>query len=241
MAARLNRPREGKPLDPRRIAAGVAMVVLAAVVYGVLWRAGAIATIMDSEGLHDWVARLGIVGPLAIVGLIALAIVFSPLPSAPIALAAGAAYGHIWGTVYVALGAEIGALAAFAIARLVGYEVLRKWFGDRLSLGPLGSQNTLMGIVFVSRLLPFISFDLVSYAAGLTPLKAWRFAVATLAGIIPASFLLAHFGGEFASADARRITLAVLALGLVTGVPVAIKVFLDRRAKRNEQRKPKPR
>jgi uncharacterized membrane protein YdjX (TVP38/TMEM64 family) len=176
------------------------------------------------------------VGPLAIIGLLAMAIVLNPIPSAPIALAAGAAYGHLWGTVYVVTGAEIGALIAFAIARSVGYEVLHRWLGKRLSLGSLASQNALMAAVFASRLLPFISFDLVSYAAGLTPLTLWRFAVATLAGIIPASFLLAHFGGEMASADAYRIMLAVLALGAITLLPIAGKVLLDRYRKKRADR-----
>ncbi len=46
-----------------------------------------------------------------------LAILVSPIPSAPIAVAAGAAYGHTWGRLYVLLGAECGALAAFGLAR----------------------------------------------------------------------------------------------------------------------------
>jgi uncharacterized membrane protein YdjX (TVP38/TMEM64 family) len=83
----------------------------------------------------------------------------------------------------------------------------------------------LMAIVLASRLLPFISFDVVSYAAGLTALSPWRFAVATLAGILPASFLLAHFGGEMASGELDRILLAVLALGLLTGIPLVWGLF----------------
>jgi len=79
-----------------------------------------------------------------------------------------------------------------------------------------------MAIVFASRLLPFISFDVVSYAAGLTTLTLWRFALATLAGILPASFLLAHFGGEMAAGEVDRILYAVLALGLLTGIPLAV-------------------
>jgi uncharacterized membrane protein YdjX (TVP38/TMEM64 family) len=51
-------------------------------------------------------------------------------------------------------------------------------------------------------------------------LHAWRFALATLAGIVPASFLLAHFGGEAASGDFGRATWAMLGLGLVTGLPL---------------------
>ncbi len=207
----------------------VSVAVVAALLsgYWVLSWTGALAVFTDRTALESIVAELGYLGPLAIMGLLAVAIVLNPIPSAPIALVAGAAYGQLWGTVYVAIGAEIGALIAFFIARLVGYEVLRKWLGERLSLGHLTSQNALMAVVFASRLLPFISFDLVSYAAGLTPLRAWRFAVATLAGIIPASFLLTHFGGEMASADARRVTFAVLALGMLTLVPVVGKILLD--------------
>ena len=85
-----------------------------------------------------------------------------------------------------------------------------------------------MAIVFASRLLPFISFDVVSYAAGLTTLSLWRFAVATLAGILPASFLLAHFGGEMATGELDRIMLAVLALGLLTAIPLACEMLRRR-------------
>ena len=67
-----------------------------------------------------------------------LAIVFSPMPSAPIALAAGAAYGHLWGTVYVVAGSMAGALAAFAIARVLGGEKLQRWFGEKLAVGSGG-------------------------------------------------------------------------------------------------------
>ena len=180
---------------------------------------------LESGGLRGRIAALGAWGPLAIVGLIATAVVLSPIPSAPIALAAGAAYGHFWGAAYVLAGAELGALIAFGLARFLGYDIVRTWFGDRLDVGLLGSQKVLMATVFLSRLLPFISFDIVSYAAGLTSLAFWRFALATLAGIIPASFLLAHFGGELASADSRRMMMAVLALGAITGLPLLVKAL----------------
>jgi len=238
-AAPLSRGSRRRPTagaNRAKILTGVAVVIALLGAYGILSWTGALTTITDGPTLERYVVQLGIAGPLAIIGLLATAIVLNPIPSAPIALAAGAAYGHLWGTVYVVIGAEAGALIAFAIARLVGYEVLRRWLGERLSLGSLASQNALMAVVFASRLLPFISFDLVSYAAGLTPLTPWRFAVATLAGIIPASFLLAHFGGEMASADARRITLAVLALGAVTLLPIAGKVLLDRYRKKPADR-----
>lgn len=177
-------------------------------------------SLLEPERLETLVARAGLWGPVLIVTLMTVAVVASPIPSAPIALAAGAAYGHLWGTVQVVIGAELGALIAFGLARVLGHDVLRRVFGDRVDAGLLGSQNALTATVLASRLMPFVSFDMISYAAGLSRLHAWRFALATLAGIIPASFLLAHFGGEAVSGDLGRATWAVLGLGLLTGLPL---------------------
>lgn len=212
-----------------RIAAGLAVLAVFLVTVLVLWRTGMLDSLRDGEALEQAVTQLGPLGPFLIIGLMTVAIVMSPIPSAPIALASGAAYGHYWGAFYVAVGSEIGALTAFGVARLIGYDALKAWLGARLSTGMLHrfitSQNALMAVVFATRLMPFLSFDIISYAAGLTPLRTWRFAVATLLGIIPASFLLAHFGDELASGDGRRAGLTVLALGFITLLPVAWKAL----------------
>ncbi len=211
-----------------RVALGLALIAALAALYWLFWEAGLLRDLVDPGSLKSWIAGLGVWGPLMLIGLMVLAILVSPIPSAPIALAAGALYGHTWGTLYVLVGAEIGALAAFGIARMAGHELLRHWFGERIALGWLGSQNALMGLVFVSRLLPFVSFDVVSYAAGLTVLSFFRFAIATLAGIVPASFLLAHFGSELAAGDAAQSLLATLGLGLLVALPFAVKFIRDR-------------
>lgn len=212
-----------------RLAAGVVALAALIAAYAWLHASGTLEVILDGSMLRRLVAGLGAWGPVAIVALMVLAILMSPIPSAPIALAAGALYGHAWGTLYVLLGAELGALAAFGLARLLGHDILRRWFGARLEMGLLGSQNALTGIVFVSRLLPFVSFDLVSYAAGLTVLSFWRFAAATLAGVAPASFLLAHFGGEMASGETDRILISVVLLGALTLVPFAVAWWRGRK------------
>ncbi len=189
--------------------------------------------LLDGERLEVLVARAGLWGPVLIVTLMTVAVVASPIPSAPIALAAGAAYGHLWGTLQVVIGAELGALIAFGLARILGHDVLRRVFGDRVDAGLLGSQSALTATVFASRLMPFVSFDMISYAAGFSRLHAWRFALATLAGIVPASFLLAHFGGEAVSGDLSRTTWAVLGLGLVTGLPLLWVAMRKRPEKEN--------
>ncbi|KZZ22661.1 hypothetical protein A3753_05270 [Sulfitobacter sp. HI0082] len=126
------------------------------------------------ETIEVWIERAGALGPLLIIVLMMVSIVASPIPSAPVALVAGAAYGHVAGAVYVAIGSELGALVAFIIARYIGRDHVERWLGDKAGFGLLGSQNLLMLTVFASRLLPFISFDAMSYAAGLSRLRCQR-------------------------------------------------------------------
>lgn len=187
-----------------------------------------------SETLVYRIYSLGALGPLLIIALMVLAIVFNPLPSAPIAIAAGAVYGHTLGTIYIVIGAEIGAIVAFLIARTVGYELTRKHLSDAGFLGRLGSQNALTAMVFLSRLVPFLSFDLVSYAAGLSVIRFWRFALATLLGLLPVSFVLAHLGGEIAGNRDSNLVVAVLIVGVITIVPLVLKLAQRGRSEKNE-------
>jgi uncharacterized membrane protein YdjX (TVP38/TMEM64 family) len=191
-------------------------------IYLILENSTLIDLFTDMDLLVLKIRETGILGPLLVIGLMALAIVFNPLPSAPIALAAGALYGHIYGTIYIVVGAEIGAIVAFLIARIVGYDIARKYLDEKWSPRLLGSQNALTAAVFISRLLPFLSFDLVSYAAGLTPILFWRFALATLLGLVPVSFLLAHYGGEIIHADSQSKMITLLVVVLITALPLLL-------------------
>lgn len=177
----------------------------------------------DGTLLRERLLNLGWIGPLAVIVLMIVAVVLSPLPSAPIALGAGAVYGHLWGTIYVVFGALLGALIAFSISRYLRPRKMALWLENTLSLRKYGSQHSLMLMVCASRLLPFLSFDLVSYAAGLTPITLLRFALATLVGIVPASFLLAHMGSELSSFNPVRIGLALIVLVLLGAVPLVVR------------------
>lgn len=205
----------------------ILMIVLGMILlYRFVSGLGIVGLLADIDRLMESISSSGRVGPLMIIALMMLAIVFNPLPSAPIALASGALYGHAWGTVYVIAGALLGAVTAFSITRHTGYYYVQR-LASRSGLpgGRYATQDALMMYVFISRLIPFISFDLVSYAAGLTTLTFWRFVVATFFGLIPASFLLAHFGGEMADMNLSRLTMWVLVAGLVTAPVLIYKIF----------------
>ena len=85
------------------------------------------------------------------------------------------------------------------IARYLDYEFTQSMTRNFFYLKMLKSQNSLMGIIVISRLMQFLSFDVISYAAGLTSLYYWRFALVTLLEILSASFTLAYVGTEMGS------------------------------------------
>jgi len=218
-----------------KVAGVLLLLVVLAATYWIMLETGALATVTNKVALREWIDQLGYWGPVGIVGLMIMAIVLSPIPSGPIAMVAGAVYGSLWGTVFVVVGAEAGALIAFAIARSMGYDFVHRWRRIRPVLEWLDkdrSQGALMLVVFASRLVPFISFDAVSYAAGLTPLAFWRFVVATLAGVIPAAYLITMFGDLLMATESGLVTIILILVSGITLLPIVAKLLLARRGGR---------
>ena len=204
----------------------IGFLLLTVIIFMQLIEMGWLDILKNQNKLLILVKELGLIGPIAIVGLIAIAIIITPVPSAPVALVSGALYGHTFGTIYVVLGALSGAVLAFMISRKLGYDYINKKLHHRMPAKIVGSQNTLMMIVFVTRLAPFISFDVISYAAGLTKLTLGRFIIATLMGIIPISFFLAHLGSEVKNGEMESIVAAIFLLGLLIFVPLIISKLM---------------
>jgi len=195
-------------------------------IYWVLESTGFVALVMDTEQFKFYIISMGYWGNIIIISLMAFAILFKLLPSAAVALASGAVYGHTWGTIYIIIGAWIGAVIAFSITRLLGNDALCRLSGRRILVEPEQSQSWLMWGVFVSRLIPVLPYDLISYAMGLTPLKLWRFSIATLIGVIPTSFFLAHVGGELAETNFEAMLSGMMTAGLFILLPVIVVMII---------------
>ena len=164
---------------------------------------------------------VGHAGPAAVVLLVAVGIVVSPIPSGVVAIVAGALYGTWWGGGLTVLGAGLGASIAFTLSRWLGRDVLKGSSLPGVSfLVRARSQNTLMAVVFATRLVPFVSFDAISYVAGVTPIAFWRFLVATVLGTMPVCFAFAALGE--ANGDAQHGTfLLLLSIGVTLLLPSA--------------------
>lgn len=111
------------------------------------------------------------------------------LPATPLNLLAGAAFGPLVGTLLTGAGALTSAVANFALARSAG----RRGAADRLAQRwpTIGNELRRGGAwyVFAMRLLPVIPYGVVSYAAGVSPIRFrdyfWSSLPGTVLGILP--------------------------------------------------------
>ena len=74
-----------------KLPAGVFVILALAATYWLLHETGVLTTILNGAALREHITRLGAPGPPMVIGLMVLAILVRPIPSAPVAMAAGAA------------------------------------------------------------------------------------------------------------------------------------------------------
>ncbi len=81
---------------------------------------------LTPTAIAQWLNDAGPLAPLLLIGSMACAVILPPIPSLPLDLAAGAAFGPFYGTFYAIIGAEIGAIACFLVARVLGHDALSR-------------------------------------------------------------------------------------------------------------------
>lgn len=142
----------------------------------------------------QWVESLGIWGGVAFMGIYIIATI-AFLPASLLTLAAGVVFGVVWGSVYVFVGATLGAIAAF----LVGRYLIRGWVSKKIA----GNQKFVaidqavaeegFKIVLLTRLSPVFPFNLLNYAFGVTGVTLKDYVLGSI-GMIPGTIMYVYIG-----------------------------------------------
>lgn len=201
----------------RWLKVGALLVVLVAGYGAVSWLD--VGELLEPDRIADQLRAAGPFGPILFMALMAVAVVITPIPSLPLDLAAGATFGVTLGTAYAVAGAELGAIFSFLIGRALGREVVTRIFRTEISFCERCSDRHLAIFVFLARLFPIFSFDLVSYGAGLTNMSLRVFAAATLLGMIVPTLALTYAGSQVASGEWFLIVLGLIMVALLLLVP----------------------
>lgn len=142
----------------------------------------------------EWVNSLGSLGAIAFITIYLLATV-AFFPGSILTLGAGVVFGVVWGSLYVFVGATLGATAAF----LVGRYLARGWVSGKIA----GNANfraidEAVGkegfkIVLLTRLSPVFPFNLLNYAYGVTGVSLRDYVLASV-GMIPGTIMYVYIG-----------------------------------------------
>jgi uncharacterized membrane protein YdjX (TVP38/TMEM64 family) len=149
---------------------------------------------LSAAEVEALIESFGVWGVLASI-LIMVLHSFVPFPAKFAAMANGMLYGPIWGTLITWTGAMLGAWLAFGLARWLGRPFVLRMVGERRRAAvDEWALRQGAGALLFSRLVPVISFNLINYAAGLTPISWWTFTWATGLGILPLTALMVLMG-----------------------------------------------
>lgn len=158
--------------------------------------------------------------------------IIAPLPAFLITFANAALFGFFWGALLSWSSAMAGAALCFWLARSLGREGVERFISTKL----LEETDTFFAkygthTILITRLLPFVSFDAVSYAAGLTSMRLLPFLVATGLGQLPATLIYSYAGETMTGS----IGYFVSGLLILFALSVAWMLFRRLRDERNRQ------
>jgi uncharacterized membrane protein YdjX (TVP38/TMEM64 family) len=123
--------------------------------------------------------------------------IIAPIPSFALSIANGIIFGPLWGTVLSLAGRSIAATLCFYLARALGQNAVEALVGKQAAhRSDVWLEQWGMQAVLLTRVIPFFSFDLVSYAAGLSRLRFDKFMLATVIGETPAAIMYSWIGAQ---------------------------------------------
>ena len=223
---------DGKRLRRRRWAIlAVIVCVLAAVLVAMLLHGREVlAFFTNGHRVQQQVERLGPLAPVALGALVVLQEATVVVPSEPLELAAGYAFGFWKGALVYLAASVVGCLAIIGIVRLWGDKVLLAFLSPkrRAELARLREARKLDLAILAAFFIPGLPKDLMAYFAALAGMRPTHLVIVTTAGRLP-SVLAITLGSSLAAAGDWRAMAVVFA---VTAAAVLIGVLVYHRFKR---------
>jgi uncharacterized membrane protein YdjX (TVP38/TMEM64 family) len=176
----------------------------------------------EIEEFHPAAARLIYVGGY-VLGTVLL------VPGTLLSFAGAVLFGAYEGTLYTWVGAVIGSVLAFLLAKALGRDFVNELLGCRFEAFDRRIREQGFYGLLVIRLVPLFPFNGVNFGCGLTGMRLWDYTAATAIGIVPGTFvyqyLFAKFGRKILTDGFRWEYLADPELLTALGLFVTFIVF----------------
>jgi uncharacterized membrane protein YdjX (TVP38/TMEM64 family) len=171
-----------------------------------------IQLVKNPEKFKAYLNSFGSISVFVFIFFQALQVVIAAIPGELIQVAGGYIYGTFFGTVYSVAGITLGTIAAFFIARGLGFRLLKKAIPDQnlekftMMLNRPGSEI----VMFLLFLIPGLPKDILVYIAGLTPVKPLQFFVLCIVARLPALLATSYLGSNIQQKDYKTVLVVAL-------------------------------
>lgn len=179
----------------------------------------------NGGAVQKFIASPGAHAPLVYIFGYAVATVLF-LPGSLLTLGAGAIFGPLAGALYSLMGASLGAVLAFLIARFIAGAWVARQLRGRLQEFVLGVDAEGWRFVGFARLVPLVPFNLLNYALGLTRIPVLQYAMTSFICMAPGALAYAYLG--YAGREAAAGGSHMLQQGLIALALLASLMFLPR-------------
>ncbi len=195
------------------------------------------------DWLKEQVERHGLLADLVFILVYAVTTAFSLPFGWVLTVIGGFVFGTLATTVSVVIGATIGSIGLFLAARYALYDVLHAKAGQALLKMERGFKENAFSYMLVLRLVPIFPFWLVNLVPALLDVPLRTYAIATVIGIIPGTFVYASVGNGLSEILAAGETpdpsiiydadvlVPLLGLSLLALLPVVYKAWKGRQNK----------
>lgn len=178
--------------------------------------------------LKEFFNGFGTFAPLVYFLFVVVEVIVAPIPGLMLYAPGGIIFGTLMGGSLALLGNVFGAGIACGLTRSLGTTWLSRFFeAEQLQTTQTAIRKRGGWLIFLLRLNPVTSSDLVSYAAGFTKIPIWKVMLATACGMAPLCYAQAWLAEGLMTSFPWLIypLIAVCAVYLV-GVCVIIRRVL---------------
>jgi len=180
----------------------------------------------DEQRISDWVEQFGFWGPFFIVLAMVAQMFLVVINVVLLMLVAIIAYGPVWGSVIAIVAILTASTIGYIIGKSVGEAGVSKLIGEKSERKISGFMDEYgIWAIIIARLSPFLSDDAISFVAGFATMRYWQFILATLAGVLPLTILLAWLGEDWERLKAGIIWVSVVSVLLFVGYVVYDKYY----------------
>lgn len=217
----------------------IALLVLAVILYFIIPevksffnRIFMIFASMNIETIVEYIRSFGIYAVIVSFFLMVFQSLVAPLPAFLITFANAAIFGWWQGAILSWTSSMAGAALCFYIAKTLGRDVVEK-LTSKFALESVDGFFQRYGkhTILICRLLPFVSFDIVSYAAGLTSMSFMSFFIATGIGQLPATIVYSYVGGMLTGGVQMIVTALLILFALSILIVLLKRIYNERKNK----------